>query len=175
MTPSPLGCWRFGRRCRRLREQLVARVGEGCGANHARHSQAATRALTRHVERDLKTLGQDKETFRFFLAFAQEVIDRYGRLPAYLNREQPDRDQPEPGPPSYNERLLADGLVSPYFIWPNVDPFRAAPGLLEAVPKPGTQQRLVERSPACSPPRTRCAWWPSSCAFSRAASRPTGG
>jgi hypothetical protein len=59
-----------------LREQLAGAVGEGCAANHARHDGAATKALTRHVERDLKTLGQDKEAFRFFLAFAHEVIDR---------------------------------------------------------------------------------------------------
>jgi len=137
-----------------LREQLAARVGEGCAANHARHSNAATKALTRHVERDIKTLGQDKQSFRFFLAFAQEVIDRYGRLLAYLNREQPERDQPEARPASYNERLLRDGLVMPYFIWPNIDPFRAASGLLGAVPKPGTQQRLAERSSALRAART---------------------
>jgi endonuclease YncB( thermonuclease family) len=131
-----------------LREQLAARVGEGCAANHARHSEVATKALTRQVEQDVKTLGQDKQSFRLFLAFAQEVIDRYGRLLAYLNREQPDRDQPEPRPASYNQRLLTDGLVMPYFIWPNVDPFRAAAGLLDAVPNPGTQHRLVARSPA---------------------------
>jgi hypothetical protein len=74
------------------------------------------------------------------------VIDRYGRLLAYLNREQRDRQRPEPRPVSYNERLLSDGLVVSYFIWPNIDPFRAAAGVLDAVPRPGKQARLGERS-----------------------------
>ena len=48
-----------------------------------------------------------------------------------------ERDQPGPRPKSYNERLLALGVVTPYFIWPNVDPYRRQTSLVDAVPSPG--------------------------------------
>ncbi len=73
---------------------------------------------------DIEALDQTEEEFRFFLAFAYEVMDRYGRFLCYVNREQRDAHHPEPRPRSYNERLLAAGAVIPYFIWPNVDPFK---------------------------------------------------
>ena len=44
---------------------------------------------------------------------------------------------------SYNERLLAAGWVSPYFIWLNVNPFRRAGSIVAAVPRPGTAAELA--------------------------------
>src|SRR5690606_10984690 len=88
--------------------------------------------------------GQDRETFRFFMAFAFEVMDGYGRLLGYLNREQPNPNEPAPRPLTYNERLLKAGRAFPYFIWPNVNPFRKADNILKAVPKPGTQRTMAE-------------------------------
>jgi hypothetical protein len=53
-----------------------------------------------------------------FLAFAHDVIDRYGRFLSFVHRD--DRAaRPRP----YNEQLLAAGAAVPYFIWPNVGPF----------------------------------------------------
>jgi hypothetical protein len=37
------------------------------------------------VDGDLEDLGRTKDDFGFFLAFAGEVMDRYGRLLAYLH------------------------------------------------------------------------------------------
>jgi hypothetical protein len=37
---------------------------------------------------------------------------------------------------SYNERMLETGMAAPYFIWPNLDPFKQQPSLLDAVPAP---------------------------------------
>ena len=65
-------------------------------------------------------------------------MDVYGRLLCYLNRDQPDADDPEPRPKSYNERLLALGSVAPYFIWPNLDPYRPPKRPVDAVPVPNT-------------------------------------
>jgi hypothetical protein len=65
-------------------------------------------------------------------------MDAYGRLLCYINRDQPDADDPEPRPRSYNERLLALGHVSPYFIWPNLDPYMQPGRLVDAVPVPNT-------------------------------------
>jgi len=67
----------------------------------------------------------DEGKFVFFLRYAKDVIDRYGRLLAYLtvNVENP-ADIPAL---SYNEFMLESGLAAPYFIWPNLDPFKKQP------------------------------------------------
>jgi hypothetical protein len=61
----------------------------------------------------MQTLGKTKDDFEFFLSFAHEVMDGYGRLLAYINRAQPNAEQPAPRPLSYNERLLEQGMVTP--------------------------------------------------------------
>jgi hypothetical protein len=53
-----------------------------------------------------------------YLAFAHEVIDRYGRFLTFLHRND-QTAKPRP----YNEQLLAAGVAAPYLIWPNVAPF----------------------------------------------------
>ena len=49
---------------------------------------------------------------------------------------------------SYNERLLAAGWVSPYFIWPNTNPWREAPAIVDAVPRPGTATQAAAADPS---------------------------
>jgi len=112
---------------------LKARLGPNCAANHAAHALAATRELEKLAEADRTGAAETLETFKFFLAFAYDVIDRYGRFLGYLNHDLPSPPRPRP----YNERLLIGGLVTPYFIWPNIDPFRKQPSLDKAVPRPG--------------------------------------
>jgi hypothetical protein len=133
-----------------LREHLARRVGPGAATNHAEHSDAARAALIAEVERDMRALGKTKADFEFFLGFAHEVMDGYGRLLAYINRAQPKAEQPEPRPLSYNERLLERGMVTPYFIWPNIDPFRKSTGLENAVPRPRGAAALAEAPGALS-------------------------
>lgn len=122
---------------------LRDRAGAGAAANHHRHAGAAEDAFEREILADMDVLGQGKEEFRFFLAFAYEVMDRYGRFLCYINREQPDAREPEPRPRSYNERLLAAGVANPYFIWPNVDPFFKKPSVAAAVIPPGGAAKLA--------------------------------
>lgn len=93
---------------------LDKRLGPHSAPNHAKHALAAQRTLEDEVARDLKEQGESKESFKFFLAFASEVTDRYGRLLAYLNRHQASG----PRPLDYNARMLKTGFASPYFIWP---------------------------------------------------------
>lgn len=116
-----------------LREYLNSRVGPGTATNHAELAERAKTALVAEVVQDMDELSQDRESFQFFLAFATEIMDGYGRLLGYLNRSQPQG----PRPRSYNERLLIQGQVMPYFIWPNLDPYLRQPALLDAVPEPG--------------------------------------
>jgi endonuclease YncB( thermonuclease family) len=132
-----------------LRAHLRRRLGPGAGTNHAEHAEAAHRELERQVEADLLALEQPKERFEFFLAFGAEVMDRYGRLLGYINRHQPDPEVPTPRPRTYNERLLEAGMVSPYFIWPNVNPFRASESVIAAAEKlaPGHAKDVAEGEP----------------------------
>ena len=120
-----------------LRSHLAARCKPDEAGNHARLASAAERALESEIKDDIDGLEQTAETFRFFFAFAHEVMDGSGRLLAYVNRDQPNEASPRPRPKSYNERLLALGVVTPYFIWPNIDPYRRQTSLVDAVPSPG--------------------------------------
>jgi endonuclease YncB( thermonuclease family) len=117
-----------------LRRYLKRRVGPGTAKNHATLAKAATAALRAEVKADMRELNQDGESFRFFLAFASEVMDGYGRFLAYLH---PYQEQP-PRKPSYNERLLQQGWATSYFIWPNLDPYRKQASPVSAVPEPGS-------------------------------------
>jgi endonuclease YncB( thermonuclease family) len=125
-----------------LKAALSDRLGADAAANHARHAELARQGLAEEIERDRTDLGKSGEEFAFFLAFAHEVIDRYGRLLAYL---KPDQPEAEGRLPSYNERMLTRGLAAPYFIWPNIDPFRTQTSLTAAVPRPGEATAVASR------------------------------
>jgi hypothetical protein len=72
-------------------------------------------------------------------------MDGFGRLLCFLNREQPSATDPQPRPRSYNERMLQAGWVVPYFIWPNIDPFRRHGSLIDAVVQPGTANTIADQ------------------------------
>lgn len=117
---------RNARISRGLKQHLEALLGPGVAANHHFHAQEARKGLAQMVEADRVALGQSKEEFRFFLAFAYEVMDSYGRFLAFIHPNDPARKLPEARRHSYNDRMLEAGLVLPYFIWPNIDPFLKA-------------------------------------------------
>lgn len=100
---------------------ILAKIGDNTAGNHYRYSVKARDALRAEIEGDMMRLGQNNETFKFFARFSEEVIDRYGRLLAYLNCDIPQESGRRPL--FYNERLLKQGLAAPYFIWPNMNPF----------------------------------------------------
>jgi hypothetical protein len=128
-----------------LAAHLQARFGPGAAANHHRHAVAAGEALKQLIQSDETALGQTPEQFQYFLAFAYEVFDRYGRFLAFLNRNQPNPTSPSPRPLTYNERQLETGRALPYFIWPNINPFRDADTVANAVLQPGTANTVAER------------------------------
>jgi hypothetical protein len=175
-----------------LRDRLAGLAGEGCAANHHAHAEAAEDALEALVAGDIAALGTTPADIVLFLAFAHEVMDRYGRFLCYVNRYQPNAQEPAPRPRPYNERLLALGMTCPYFIWPNLDPFLGKlPSVVAAVVAPGGAREVARRgrsgpraapcgrhgrqSWASSANRTPCGCTPSRCASSRAGSRPTAG
>lgn len=130
-----------------LVSHLRTRIGPGAGVNHRLHGDHAEQALIALVQSDMETLGQNRTTFRYFLAFSFEVFDTFGRFLAFINRNQPNPNSPSPRPLSYNERQLEAGMALPYFIWPNIDPFRSST-LLEAVIAPGTANDVAQTTPA---------------------------
>jgi endonuclease YncB( thermonuclease family) len=134
-----------------LDEPLIAhlrtRIGSGAGVNHRFHGDNAERALLELVQSDMNVLGQNLNTFGYFLAFSFEVFDTYGRFLAFINRNQPVTNNPSPRPLSYNERMLENGAALPYFIWPNIDPYRDS-SLLDAVIVPGTAKDIANSTPA---------------------------
>jgi hypothetical protein len=44
--------------------------------NHRQHAVTAERALEAQITEDLKELGQTAEEFKFFIAFAHQVMNR---------------------------------------------------------------------------------------------------
>jgi endonuclease YncB( thermonuclease family) len=124
-----------------LIDYLKAKIKPGVAMNHHRHATQAEDELEKEVSRDLEDLGQSVEEFQFFLAFAYEVMDRYGRLLGFINRYQPKGKRPL----SYNERLLQAGVISPYFIWPNINPFREKRPLANAVIEPNKAKEEADR------------------------------
>ncbi len=131
-----------------LHDYLQGRVAKGIGMNHYTHAQAAENALEEEILQDLKILGQSEADFQFFLAFAHEVMDGYGRFLCFINRYQPQSDPSNPRPVDYNTRLLHSGLVIPYFIWPNINPFRKKESVTQAVIPPGKAKDLAEEDKA---------------------------
>jgi hypothetical protein len=128
-----------------LAQHLQSRVGAGAATNHHRHAVAAGDALRTLVQSDMAALGQTPDQFGFYIAFSYEVFDRYGRFLAFANRNQPDANVPAVRPPSYNERMMQLGRVLPYFIWPNINPFREFDTVTDAVPTPGTANQIGQK------------------------------
>ena len=125
-----------------LKANLQTRLGSGTATNHARHAQAAHRALEKKIQDDMSLRGLSKEDFRFFAAFTREIVDRYGRLLAWLNVDDPSAGRP----PDYNTRMVVDGLATPYFIWPNVDPWRTHGSLIDAALPPAQFRQDANRA-----------------------------
>jgi endonuclease YncB( thermonuclease family) len=129
---------------------LKERTGPGAALNHYQHASVAEDALEEEVSKDIATLGQTEETFQFFLSFAHEVMDRYGRLLAFINRLQSSANKPKPRPLTYNERLLKGGRITPYFIWPNINPFRRQDTPTKAVIPPGKASEIASKEKTLS-------------------------
>lgn len=81
---------------------------------------------------DITALTASPTAFKLRLAYAHEIMDRYGRMLAYISPEWPTPPRPAP----YNLRMLEGGAAMPYFIWPNINPFHNADSIVAAVPSP---------------------------------------
>lgn len=100
----------------------------GVALNHYIHAKRATNKLRDIIQNDMEKLGLNDHTMSYFLPFAYETLDGYQRLLSFVHT---DKNNPfitgkitEEESASYNERMLRSGYSLPYFIWPNINPFR---------------------------------------------------
>lgn len=136
-----------------LTRHLKSRIKDNAAGNQWTHATAATKGLQDLIEKDCKTRGIDSEALTFFIAYAHEVLDRYGRPLVFINISEKDKDR---RPESYNLRMIAAGLASPFFMWPNIDPFRKL-SVLEAAMTPKELRRMTGRSQSLQGARTAAA------------------
>lgn len=120
-----------------LQNHLEGRMAGGAmvAANHHKHAMAAQRKTEELIEADIAASGRTKESFAFFTSFGNEFMDGYGRLLCYLHADK-DNWTPEQRKLSYNELLLVAGVVAPYFIFPNIQPFLAGSPFASAQVQP---------------------------------------
>lgn len=120
------------------------------------HLEWANKARTRLVElirEDLKLLNRLWKNAEFYTSYGSELLDAYGRILCFINIKETNRNRRPKY--SYNERLLQEGFVIPYFIWPNVAPFNKM-SILEAVRNPIEFRTLANESKALSEARQWC-------------------
>lgn len=126
-----------------LKSWIQSRVSGMPGSDHHLHSQHATNELRQMVQSDMNVMGKDLATFRYYMNFGFEVMDGYGRFLCMINRNQPERNNPAPRPPTYNLRMLERGRAFPYFIWPNVNPWERPESIEKAVIPAGKAAQLA--------------------------------
>jgi hypothetical protein len=135
-------------------DAIGPRLAGDPGANHLRHGQAAAAALRAFVAGDAAALADTGRPFRFFAAYAHEILDGYARPLAFLNADAERGRRPRL---TYNARMIAAGLAAAYFIWPNIDPFRGRPSVGDAAMPPGELRRAVTGARAMAEARAGAA------------------
>jgi len=136
-----------------LIDNLSARWGVNARDNHLHWANKARARLVGLIREDLESLGRSWKNAEFYTAYGTELLDAYGRLLCFINiKESNPNRRPKY---SYNERLMQEGLVIPYFIWPNVAPFNKL-SILEAVRNPVKFRTLANDSKALSEARQWC-------------------
>ena len=104
-----------------LKSHLKKKLKDDAALNQWNHALAATKSLAELVEGDRKAFKLPAEKFRVFAAFSHEILDRYGRPLVFANI---DVKEPVKRPELYNARMIANGRATPFFMWPNIEPFR---------------------------------------------------
>jgi endonuclease YncB( thermonuclease family) len=134
-----------------LLSYLQPKLTSQTASNHRNHADKAHRELEHLIQLDKDERDNQGEPFRFFMAFAYEIMDGNGRFLCFLDRENKPHELE--GRLTYNERMLESGYATPYFIWPNVNPFRRKRSLIGAVPPPAQFQNWVSNDQRLSQAR----------------------
>ncbi|MPZ07867.1 MAG: hypothetical protein GEU26_15875 [Nitrososphaeraceae archaeon] len=128
-----------------LVEHLQNKLGLQSAENHRDLAMSAQRKLEEIVKTDYDDRVSQGKEFRFFLAFAYEIMDRYGRFLCYLDRDNTPQEREELRL-TYNERMLQEGYAAPYIIWPNTDPFIQQQSIIDSVPDINSFQQVIGKS-----------------------------
>lgn len=129
-----------------LLNYLKDNLNDETAKNHYDLASAARKKLDDIVQQELTKRQEQGREFKFFMAFADEIMDRYGRFLCYIDTF---RDRSELNGQfflTYNEQMLQSGLAAPYFIWPNLDPFIGQQSLVKAVPEINNFQNNISKS-----------------------------
>lgn len=110
---------------------------ENVALNHNIHAKRAEDKLEDFITEDMELLELSKENMKFFIPFSYEIMDVYGRLLGFIHPDLKNQaitiDNPPDRIDSYNDRMLKSGYSLPYFIWPNINPFRKESSIVDAV------------------------------------------
>lgn len=115
-----------------LLSYLKSKTGPLVAKNHYDNSLRAREILTEIINKDKQATEQQGREYRFFLRFAFEILDTYGRLLCYLHQDK--KTEERGNNESYNELMLKAGYAIPYYIFPNIDPFIRFSSILDAIP-----------------------------------------
>ncbi|MEM9278166.1 MAG: thermonuclease family protein [Pseudomonadota bacterium] len=126
-----------------LKTYIEDRKSPDAATVHNAYAKDAEDALETFLLSDQNDLGNEQ----YFLAFAYDALDFFGRLLAYVHPDQADTPRDERRE-NYNLRMLRSGLAAPYFIFPNVDPFRSRGSPLEAAAMAQDPQNILAQAPS---------------------------
>ncbi len=126
-----------------LASHIAAKASAAAAITHHHYAKAAEDQLELLIQADFDALGIDT----FFLAFGYEALDGFGRLLAYVHPHEP-RTPRSQRRVNYNHRMLESGHAYPYFIFPNVDPFRAKGSPVEAAALATDPATILAAAPA---------------------------
>ena len=114
-----------------VENHLKSKLNDKTAINHKRHAINARNALIQLIEEDIGISLTSTDVFKFYIAFSFETTDRFGRILGWVNKYNSDNDRKDL---SYNEKMLKLGMAIPYFIWPNISPFRRSLSITQALP-----------------------------------------
>lgn len=137
-----------------LINNLSNRWGPDARDNHLEWANKARKRLVELIREDLELINRSWKNAEFYTSYGSELLDAYGRLLCFINIAEHNRNRRPKY--SYNERLLQEGFVIPYFIWPNVAPFSKM-SILEAVRNPVEFRSNANDSKALSKARQWCS------------------
>ncbi len=104
-----------------LKAHLKKKIKTKPAANQWKHATSATESLKSLIESDRKKLGLAESSLKIFAMFSHEILDRYGRPLVFTNLDVKEKSK---RPDIYNVRMIANGSATPFFMWPNIEPFR---------------------------------------------------
>jgi endonuclease YncB( thermonuclease family) len=121
-----------------VHDHLRKVLNEKTALNHKFHADRAREKLIQLIEDDIGYFISSGKDFKFYIAFNHEILDRFGRFLGWIHKyeeiDRRDNKKKKRRNLSYNELMLKHGYAIPYFIWPNISPFRREYSIIQSLP-----------------------------------------